>query len=282
MTRFQSRTTSFQGPMDNDMLRAAAPSIFALEPWQAMSHKYAFVPTIDVVEAMRREGFQPVKAMQSSSRTEGKADFTKHLLRLRHVDARPMVNDVYPEIVLINSHDGTSAYQMHAGLFRLVCANGMVVADSTFSKLSLRHSGDIANEVIAAAFSVAEAIPQLQERVERFRTIELHPDERRVFAQAALQVRYPDKDDKPTSPITVEQLLRPRRSEDNKGDLFTVLNTCQEALLKGGVRGISATLTPGQPRRRHTTREVKSVSGDISLNKALWTLAERMAELKAA
>ncbi|ENC93594.1 hypothetical protein ECP03018678_3198 [Escherichia coli P0301867.8] len=31
-----------------------------------------------------------------------------------------------PEIILLNSHDGTSSYQMLPGYFRFVCQNGCV------------------------------------------------------------------------------------------------------------------------------------------------------------
>ncbi|MBV8275090.1 MAG: DUF932 domain-containing protein, partial [Verrucomicrobia bacterium] len=37
-------------------------------------------------------------------------------------------NQVRPEVVLVNSHDKSSAYQLHCGLFRLVCTNGMVIS----------------------------------------------------------------------------------------------------------------------------------------------------------
>lgn len=34
--------------------------------------------------------------------------------------------------------------------------------------------------------------------------------------------------------------------------------------------------------RRVTTREVRNIDGDVKLNRALWLLSQRMAELKAA
>jgi hypothetical protein len=117
-----------------------APSIFAAQAYSGMSARYAFIPTITVVEKMRSEGFLPVAAMQSRTRIEGKQDFTKHLIRFRDVrngDAPAIrtLGEVYPELVLTNSHDGASAYKLDAGLFRLVCTNGMVVSDGTVSQI---------------------------------------------------------------------------------------------------------------------------------------------------
>jgi uncharacterized protein DUF932 len=44
------------------------------------------------------------------------------MLRFRHEDVSQSlaVDDVIPEVVLINSHDGTSAYKLIAGLYRLM------------------------------------------------------------------------------------------------------------------------------------------------------------------
>ena len=272
MNRFASNMTSSMA-LNNDQLFKVAPSIFATQPWDRMSDKYAFVPTIDVIERLRKEGFLPFRAFQSRTRIEGKQNFTKHVIRLRHVDTKPMVGGLFPEVLLLNSHDGGCAYQLHAGLFRLVCSNGMVVADSTFERLSIRHSGDCWMEAVEGAMAISQEVPRIQEQVGQFQAIDLTPDEQGVFAEAALQLRYPDK-----APITAQDLLAPRRYEDNKGDLFTTLNRVQESLTKGGVRGRSL----GQLRRRTTTRPIKGIDQDMKLNKALWSLTERMAELKSA
>jgi hypothetical protein len=87
-----------------------------------------YIPTIDVLRGLRREGFEPFMVAQGASRVEGKAEFTKHMIRMRHagqVQTRPEAN----EIILINSHDGASSYQMLAGMFRFVCCNGLVVGE---------------------------------------------------------------------------------------------------------------------------------------------------------
>ena len=51
--------------LNNQDLHRVAPSIFASAPWERVSERYAFIPTIQVVDALRGEGFMPVKAMQS-------------------------------------------------------------------------------------------------------------------------------------------------------------------------------------------------------------------------
>ena len=93
---------------------------------------------------------------QGASRVEGKAEFTKHMIRMRHhrdspgqVQTRPEAN----EIILINSHDGASSYQMLAGMFRFVCCNGLVVGE-VVDDIRIPHKGNIQGEVIEGAFRV--------------------------------------------------------------------------------------------------------------------------------
>ena len=129
-TRFARNTRVMRGdqPLSEDQMRAAAPSIFAEGKHTSRSERYTYIPTIDVLRGLRKEGFEPFMVAQGASRVEGKAEFTKHMIRMRHagqVQTRPEAN----EIILINSHDGASSYQMLAGIFRFVCCNGLVVGE---------------------------------------------------------------------------------------------------------------------------------------------------------
>ena len=135
-------------------MRAAAPSIFAEGKHCSRSERYTYIPTIEVLRGLRKEGFEPFMVAQGASRIEGKAEFTKHMIRMRHagqVQTRPEAN----EIILINSHDGASSYQMLAGMFRFVCCNGLVVGD-VVEDIRIPHKGNIQGEVIEGAFRVLD------------------------------------------------------------------------------------------------------------------------------
>jgi len=262
-------------PMTNDQLRAAAPSIFAMQPWHAMSDRYTFIPTSAVVDRMREEGFQPVAAMQSRTRIAGKGEFTKHVVRFRDMragsaPATRALGVVYPELVLTNSHDGASAYKLDAGLFRLVCTNGMVVSDGEFAQINVRHSGS-ADGIIEASYQVVEQFPKVIDSAARFQQLRLTAPEQTAYATAALALRY----DEGTAPVAAEQLVRARRSEDAEGTLWNSFNRAQEHLVNGGLRGRNA-----ETRRRVTVRPVTGISENTRLNKALWTLTQEMAKLK--
>ena len=271
-SRFGRHSQGFRSstPLDDDQLRTVAPSIFADNKHGSRSDRYTYIPTGDIVRGLRKQGFSPFMVCQTRVRDEGKREHAKHMLRLRHasqIDAAEA-----NEIVLLNSHDGTSSYQMLAGVFRFVCANGMVSGD-TSSDIRVRHSGDILNNVIEGAFKVMEGFERVDGQRDGMKALSLNEGEQGAFASAALALRY-DTELAP-SPITEAQLLYPRRQEDDKGDLWTTFNRVQENFMRGGLQGRTATL------KRTTTRAVVGIDAGIKLNRALWVLAEEMRRLKA-
>lgn len=250
-------------------LRPKAPSIFATEPYEKMSDKYTFIPTIDVVEALGKHGFKPAKVMESRVRDEGKRGFAKHMIRFRHSDALPQVGDLIPEIILTNSHDGTSAFQVSAGLFRLVCSNGLTVGNNMMN-LRQRHSGRV-DDVLEGVFSVVDDFAEVHRETSEWQRIPLTAQKRLAFATAAADLRWERNEDHQL-PVNPSRLLQPWRGADSGEDLFTTFNVIQENLIKGGVSA------RGSDGRRRRSRAVTSVNEDQRLNKALWTLAAELAK----
>ena len=227
-TRFARNTfvVRSETPLAEDQMRQAAPSIFASGKHASRSERYTYIPTIEVLRGLRKEGFEPFMVAQSKSRIEGKTDFTKHMIRMRHaghVSTRPEAN----EIILINSHDGASSYQMLAGVFRFVCCNGLVVG-TVSNDIRIPHKGTIQNDVIDGAFRVLEDFDSVDASTEAMKAIELKPEEERAFATAALALRYGERaEGQPPAPITPDQLIEARRPEDLGHSLWTTFQRVQ-------------------------------------------------------
>ena len=274
-TRFarNTRVLRADAPLSEDQMRSAAPSVFAEGKHASRSERYTYIPTIDVLRGLRREGFEPFMVAQGQSRVEGKAEFTKHMIRMRHagqVQTKPEAN----EIILINSHDGASSYQMLAGMFRFVCCNGLVVG-KVVEDIRIPHKGNIQGEVIEGAFRVLEEFETVDASTEGMKALTLKPEEEGAFATAALALRFGERtEDQPPPPITAEQLIEARRPEDLGHSLWTTFQRVQENTLRGGQPGRSV-----QGRRIHT-RAVGSIDRGVSLNRALWVLAEEMRKIK--
>lgn len=261
--------------LEDDAIRNLAPSIFATHPWAGMSPRYTFIPTASVLHRMRTEGFYPVKAQQSRCRTPGKGEYTKHLIRFRQTISELMLNEVFPEVVLVNSHDGASSFQCYAGLFRLICLNGMITGAGNFAEYKTRHSGHLDN-VIDAVYHVVEDFPQLTAQIANWRDIQLSAPQQLAYADAARKLRWDETD---TVAVEPAKLLTVRRQEDTGNSLWLTYQRTQENLLKGGLSYLSTTPNSAHRLQHRHTRAVSGVSEDVRLNRALWTLTEKMAEL---
>lgn len=254
-------------PLSNDDIARVAPSIFAQEAHESRSERYRYIPTIDVLDGLRHEGFEPFMVCQTRVRNEEKREHTKHMIRMRHA-SRIMDKEAH-EVILLNSHDGTSSYQMMGGIFRFVCANGLVIGDSMGDQ-KVRHSGrhDVINDVIEGAYEVLQQFERVDEQRDTMRSTILQPYEQLALAHGALAYRYGDSD--APAPVTSEQLLTPRRVEDRSSDLWTTFNRVQENVIKGGLSGRN------KRGKRTTTRAVNGIDQDVKLNRALWVMAESL------
>jgi hypothetical protein len=257
--------------ISDDEMRRFAPSVFASQPIEGVSERYRFLPTSSILNGMRENGWVPVRAQEPSIRTEARRGFQKHVVRfarLQHLQTWEK-NQVRAEVVLVNSHDKSSAYQLHCGLFRLVCTNGMVVSDGAFQRISIKHSGFNPDSVIEASFKVLNAVPDIMNKVQLFQDRILTDAEQLALATGAAAYRWEELTKAPVSPSL---LLNPRRYGDGAEDLFITLNCVQENIIRGGQRDRSRRRPDGS--RMPKSRAIKGIDEDMKLNKALWEMAE--------
>ncbi len=270
-SRFANRSPVLRSehPLSDDQIRSVVPSIFAEAPHESRSERYSYIPTVTVLQKLRAEGFEPFMACQTRVRDGAKRDHTKHMIRLRH--ASQINGREANEIILLNSHDGSSSYQMLAGMFRFVCQNGLVCGD-TVADVRVPHKGDVAGLVIEGAYRVLGDFDRANASRDAMQAVTLTDDESQVFARAALALKYDDTSK--SAPITEDQVLRPRRYDDRGADLWSVFNRAQENLLRGGLLGRNAN------GRHQRTRPVQGIDQDVKLNRALWLLADGMRRIK--
>jgi len=240
-------------PLTREELYRVVPSVFSEDKHESRSEKYTYIPTISLLDSLQREGFQPFFACQTRVRDPGRREHTKHMLRLRREGQ--ITGKQVPEIILLNSHDGSSSYQMLPGLFRAVCQNGLVCGESF---------GEV--RVIEGAYEVLGIFDRVEEKRDAMQSLMLPPPAQRALAQAALTYRFGEDH----QPVTASQIFSPRRWLDESNDLWTTYQRIQENLIKGGLTGRSA-----KGGRTHT-RAVRCIDGDVKLNRALWVMAEAM------
>lgn len=267
--------------LSDAQLVARAPSIFAETKHDSRSERYVHIPTFDVIAGMRKEGFLPVHVQQARARTEDKKDHTKHILRFRHEsqldDVRGGTDDwrkkEWYEVILINSHDGSSGYVMTGGWFRFACLNGMVFGDKS-CEVRVRHSGrDCMQKVVEGAYTVLGYKERVAESRELMRATVLDAAEQEAYAAAMTGIRYAAQiEEGKAPPVEPSRVLTVHRAEDDGAQLWQVFNRAQENLTQGGLRTTDR-------KRRTYTRGVTGMA-DHLVNQAMWLFTHQVAKHK--
>lgn len=259
-------------PLTNEQLKEQAPSLFTQEPHHEVSDKYHFIPTIDVIEELRSKNWYPVSVSEAGVKDLDKEGFQQHYIRCQHFSdlINPKANVV--ELLLFNSHDRSKAFSISAGIYRYVCSNGLVIADSVFDSYKIKHIGEKNSDLENAIARITKVKPKLLRKVSKFESIKLNQSEKEAFLESALPLRFPEhlELDNPT------ELLSPIRESDfGKDDIYTTLNLLQEHFLSSKISGYNK-----ESGRRFSTKPITSISKDTEINKGLWDIAEKIAMIK--
>ena len=249
--------------LSKEQVKQVAPSVFTKTGSSTVSDKYSHIPTERVLDDMAVLGWNVVDAKEIKARKN--QGFQKHML----VFANPEIvingvdgDTVFPRIMLTNSHDGKNAFTFQAGLFRLICSNGLVIADEQFSSMKIRHMGYDFETLSTLITEMVEKLPLTVESMNRFKNKQLSEDQKQKFALEALGLRF-DTDNKT---FNVSEFLTPTRKEDEGNDLWSVFNLVQEKLVNGMVD-----YRAGNKQRK--ARRIKNFQQDIKLNSDLYELA---------
>jgi hypothetical protein len=236
------------------LVNGAAPTVSA---------RYQFISSGEIVDRFAQEGWQVATSSVANPRKRSSL-YAKHMIDFRHPDHEE-INGAVPRIILINSHDGSSSARVMAGVFRFVCANGLVVGNTVGHEV-VRHTGDAAADLIHRMQGLAKNTSKLYTQIDRWSKVDLSKSQRIEFARFAAQLRWGD-----AQRFSPAELLEPRRAEDDKGDLWSVFNRVQENTVRGGIEGLS------RSGRAATSRPLSDITRSVDYNAQLWQLAEEVA-----
>ena len=247
-------------------IREKASSIFTKHGAPGTSEKYTHIPTERVIDDMALLGWGVVDVKQINARKgEG---FQKHLVIFRNNDIvieGEHGDTVYPQILLTNSHDGKNAFTFAAGLYRLICSNGLVIATQEFENVKIRHYGYTFETLQENIRAMVERLPLTVESMNKFKQVELGQEQALEFAKRAMETRF-KPEELEVIDINLEELLTPTRPEDRKSDLWSTFNVVQEKLVHG-----MFSYTYGTKSRK--ARKIKNFKQDMKLNSKLYELA---------
>ena len=230
ITKFNKGLDSY---LNKSQLREICPVAFESAPTNPkVSGKYLFVNTEQIIDDLDKLGWKPVTAAQRKSRGVDTI-FSKHMITFQNPDIKITGkdgDDSFPRIIMTNSHDGLQAFKFSVGIFRLVCSNGLVVADEKFSDFKIRHKGYTFTELRDVVAKAVQDLPNKVEVLNKMRTKILTKDEKQKLALDAMLIRAgitPDSDKAKKFEYdneTIEDILDPKRKEDKGDDLWKVFN----------------------------------------------------------
>lgn len=172
-------------------------------------------------------------------------------------------------LIITNSHDGTSSFGFHIGIFRMICENGLVISTKTFTEIRVRHIHYTFEELRKVVATATEAIPHEIEAFNAMKNRKLNEAERNELAVNAVKIRKGMELDEPLNVDneTISDLLEPQREEDKGNDLWSVYNVLQERIIKGG------TILAVDGKKPRKMRGIKSAIKDLAINKRLFETA---------
>ena len=279
--------------LSKDELREIAPSIFSTVPSPEVSKKYSHIPTDKLIDDMELLGWNVIDAKEVAARTKGTRGFQKHLVVFRNDDIvinqmpnnivesstsptgyrrtdgtfakKNPIDTVFPQILLTNSHDGKNAFTFTAGLFRMVCENGLVVSTNEFEKVSIRHMGYDFEELQNQINEMVERLPLTVESMNNMIDTKMTQNSIVKFAKDMLAVRFPE-DELRRITIDMDEFITPVRPEDKGDDLWSVFNVIQEKIIEGDFD-----YTIGTKHRK--ARQIKNFKQDMDLNSKMFDVA---------
>lgn len=261
-------------------IKEIAPSVFTTNGSKSTSDKYTHIPTDRVIRDLEVLGWKVADVKEVAARKEDNKGFQKHLVVFRNEDVVITGNDgdtVYPQILLTNSHDGKNSFKFQAGLFRMICENGLVVADESFEDYSIRHMGYDFESLQSLITEMVSNLDLTVESMNKMKQIELDEEQQLELAKKLLDIRLEGTgnayDDYQPKYINYSQ-----RKEDNGVDLWSVFNRQQENIIEGNFKYFN-----GEKYAKYENvnmefigrqaRPIKNFKQDMDVNKKMFAAA---------
>ena len=235
-----------------------------------LSEHYSFVPTMNVINDLRELGYEVTDAVQVKARKKSTNGYQKHMITFEHPKYKVEGSKEYPQILLTNSHDGGNAFTLSAGIFRLVCSNGLVIKTEDYGSARLVHKGYSFEAVQKLVKEFEETVDEVLTKITAMKKVQLTKEQQIEFAKQAALLRFKAKsynEDNIGKVVDLDDLLNVDRKEDAGDGLYEVFNRVQESLINGKYHYL------GTKDKRRKARPIKNFKQNIEVNSKLSKLA---------
>lgn len=231
----------------------------------SLTNRYNLAKTSDIITHVESLGFSMDKFVTLKTRKPERKGFQKH----RAVFSSDLFGNTRGDrvqLLLTNSHDGTSSVQLQLGFYRLICANGLVAGDKLTPMIRIKHTQkDLMFTIEREVERLVAYSKNLDSAIDRFKQVILSPLDIKQFNLEAVKIKLGND-------VKIESVdFTPRRREDTGNDLWSVFNVAQENLIRGGSKILLTDAT--QKNRLISTRAVNSFASSDNINEKLFDLA---------
>jgi len=266
-------------PLNDDEIKHLCPVAFKRRMVKSeiaklgLSKHYSFVPTMNVVNDLRDLGYEVTDAKQVKARKKSTNGYQKHMITFEHPDYKVDGATEYPQILLTNSHDGGNAFTLSAGIFRLVCSNGLVIKSEDYGSSRLVHKGYSFEAVQQLVQEFEGTISEVLTKITAMKRKQLTDAQILQFAKQAALLRFKAasyNENNIADVVDIDEILEATRPEDAGNGLYEVYNRVQESLINGNYHYKLGT-------KHRKGRTIKSFKQNIDVNKKLSELAFELA-----
>lgn len=257
-----------------DEIKIACPSVDTPAPRPEMrkllgiTDRYTHVPTTQVIEDIIKLGWEPIQAVQVNARK--KKGFQRHMIKFINPEFIKEDSTEYPELLLGNSHDGTTSFTLDVGIFRLVCSNGMVIKTEDFGSMRVRHYGYDFDVIRNAVTELMDKLPEYIRQVDNMKETELEPEQILEFSRRAAMLRFNNVTEETIEDVVdLNEFSDSTRKEDDGNGLWEVFNRVQERVIGGKFKYQMG----ANNNKERKARPVKGFKSQVKLNQDLWELA---------
>ena len=265
--------------MTADQMKITSPAVFATEPVEAASNRYTFIPTTTLIADFKKLGWEVHRMAQQNSHTD--PEHTKHIVIFRN-PSLPTIGGNIIELLLVNSHNRLASFHFMLGIFRTICANGLIVHTRLFETLNIRHIGYDFEDLKDLTEAMLENMPKLAKSIKKLESSEMDEAMQTDFAYEAIVARFPEYltevgmiDTKAIQKaLDMKEFIKAIRKEDEGDSVWLVYNRIQEKLMKGGFKRMGS-----KDGKFKQVRPVTNIGLTVKLNQKLWRLAESYSRL---
>jgi hypothetical protein len=253
---------------DTKYLRERVPALFATSPDPRMSSNYGFTNTYELLKFIEPRGYVVDSVQQT-----GKGPYAKVMVKMHHRESVRLNGD-RAQLVLLDSHNGTSAIKLMLGFYRLICSNGMIVGNTLFEHSMKHNQPDVQAQLMLSVLDADKVMPRISNIVNSLQ--ERNVNDSKGFstfidrvARARLSNLYGEDASFDRRVMSLSgQLVQRRRREDRSDDLWTMVNVIQENALRGASYYFDG--------KMNHMREVKAIDAQVRLNREIWNAAQEL------